>query len=104
MLLNIIDCDEETLKNLKEDSGESKGFLEASSSLRMKIVICATMLRMLRTIREEQELIVKLKGFCPGNKIPRGIILQGAQALKTAYDRYTKIKTLDAINEKRPKN
>lgn len=62
------------------------------------------MLRMLRTIREEQELIIKLKGFCPGNKIPKGILLQGAEALKTAYDRYTKVKSMDAVNEKRPKN
>ena len=26
---------------------------------------------------------MKLKGFCPGNKIPRGILMQGPEALKT---------------------
>lgn len=62
------------------------------------------MMRMFRTLREERELIIKLKGFCPGNKIPKGILMQGAEALKSAYERYTKVKTMDSINEKRPKN
>lgn len=38
---------------------------------------------MFKTLREENELIMKLKGFCPGNKIPRGILMQGPEALKT---------------------
>lgn len=105
MLLNIIQTDDETILKLKqENTNDSTLFDEAKSSLRMKIMICSTMLRMLRTMREEQELIIKLKGFCPGNKIPKGILLQGSEALKSAYERYTKIKTLDAVNEKRPKN
>ena len=60
------------------------------------------MLKLHRTIREERELIMKLKGFCPGNKIPRGILLQGPGAIKTAYERYKNAKNLDIINEKRP--
>lgn len=59
---------------------------------------------MYRTIKEEQELIMKLKGFCPGNKIPKGIILQGPEALKSALERYKNAKSLDRINEKIPSN
>lgn len=104
MLLNIIIMDDETIDSLKqENSVDSSLFDEASSSLKMKIKICTTMLRMLKTLREENELITKLKGFCPGNKIPRGILLQGAEALKSAYDRYNNVKKLDSVNEKRPK-
>jgi serine/threonine-protein phosphatase 2B catalytic subunit len=62
------------------------------------------MMKMFKTLREENELIMKLKGFCPGNKIPRGILMQGPEALKTAFERYKNAKTLDAINEKRPNN
>ncbi len=40
------------------------------------------MMKMFKTLREENELIMKLKGFCPGNKIPRGILMQGPEALK----------------------
>jgi serine/threonine-protein phosphatase 2B catalytic subunit len=60
------------------------------------------MMRMFKTLREENELIMKLKGFCPGNKIPKGILLQGPEALKTAFERYKNAKELDAVNEKRP--
>jgi len=100
MLFKIINIEGEDLDSCTEEVNSS--FNDASSSLKMKIVICATLLRMLRTIREEHELIIKLKGFCPSNKIPRGMLLEGRNALKTAYDRYTKVKSLDEKNEKRP--
>jgi len=41
------------------------------------------MMKMQKTLREENELIVKLRGFCPDNKIPRGLILEGKNALKS---------------------
>lgn len=100
MLLQII----QTEKNDPNEDSESSFFEESNSSIRMKIIICSTMMRMFRTLREERELIMKLKGFCPGNKIPKGILMQGAEALKSAYERYTKVKIMDSINEKRPKN
>lgn len=59
-------------------------------------------MKVMRTLREENELIVKLKGLCPGNKIPRGVILNGPDALKSAYEKYKNAKSLDMINEKYP--
>ena len=50
-------------------------------------------MKMFRTLREENELIMKLKGFCPGNKIPRGILMQGPEALKTGKYKYMHIFT-----------
>ena len=49
----------------------------------MKVKFIITMMKMYRTLREENELIMKLKGFCPGNRIPRGIIMEGPSALKS---------------------
>lgn len=49
----------------------------------MKVKFITMLMKMYRTLREESELIMKLKGFCPGNKIPRGILMQGPEALKT---------------------
>ena len=69
----------------------------------MKVKFITMLMKMYRTLREESELIMKLKGFCPGNKIPRGIIKQGTEALKTALERYKNEKSLDSINEKMPK-
>ena len=68
----------------------------------MKVKFITMLMKMYRTIREEHELIMKLKGFCPGNKIPRGIILQGPEALKTALERYKNAKSLDSVNERIP--
>lgn len=68
----------------------------------MKVKFITLMMKMFKTLREENELIMKLKGFCPGNKIPRGILMQGPEALKTAFERYKNAKELDAVNEKRP--
>jgi serine/threonine-protein phosphatase 2B catalytic subunit len=75
-----------------------------TNSLRMKVKFITMLMKMYRTLREESELIMKLKGFCPGNKIPRGILMQGPEALKTAYERYKNAKKLDRVNEGMPKS
>ena len=75
-----------------------------SESLRMKVKMITVMMKMYRTLREQRELIMKLKGFCPGNKIPRGILIQGPEALKSALERYKKTKKLDEYNEMMPNN
>ena len=75
-----------------------------TESLRMKVKIITVLMKMFRTLREERELIMKLKGFCPGNKIPRGIIIQGPKALKSALERYKNAKKLDEDNESMPKD
>lgn len=100
MLLQIIQKD---LDMIDHDTSQDSSVLdEVNSSLRMKIIICSTMMRMFRTIREEHELIMKLKGFCPGNRIPKGILMQGPEAIKSAFDRYKKVKMMDSVNEGRP--
>ncbi len=73
-------------------------------SFKSKIKICTTMLKMMKTLREENELIVKIKGLCPGNKIPRGLIIQGPNALKSAFEKYNEAKKQDSINEMHPDN
>ena len=75
-----------------------------TNSLKMKVTFITLIMKMYRTLREENELIMKLKGFCPGNKIPKGILLQGPEALKTALERYKEAKRIDQINEKMPEN
>ena len=75
-----------------------------TDSLKMKVTFLTMMMKMYRTLREENELIIKLRGFCPGNKIPKGILLQGPEALKSALERYREAKRIDEINEKIPDN
>ena len=68
----------------------------------MKVSFITMLIRMYRTLREESELVMKLKGFCPGNKIPRGILMQGPTAIKTAIERYSTVRSLDLVNEGMP--
>ena len=69
----------------------------------MKVSFITLLMKMYRTLREESVLIMKLKGFCPGTKIPRGILMQGPNALKTALERYQTARTMDMVNEGMPK-
>jgi serine/threonine-protein phosphatase 2B catalytic subunit len=93
------------IKKKNEDDVEehtSKINETVSHSLKMKMKIIIMLMKMHKTLREENELIMKLKGFCPGSKIPKGILLQGAEALRTALERYKEAKKMDVVNEKMP--
>jgi serine/threonine-protein phosphatase 2B catalytic subunit len=98
ILMHIIKKKEE----LSYDDDNSKISEALTNSLKMKMMFITMFMKMHRTLREEHELIMKLKGFCPGNRIPKGILLQGAEALMTALERYKEAKKIDEINEKMP--
>jgi serine/threonine-protein phosphatase 2B catalytic subunit len=101
MLCHIIKL--EDFKIEKDNENETSTIEEVlSESIRMKVKFLTIIMKMYKTVREERELILKLKGCCPGNKIPRGLILQGPNALRGAYERYNKAKVYDIVNEKRP--
>ena len=101
MLLQIIKKQDLDIQSNDKNKAIEENVTE---SLRMKVKIITVLMKMYRTLREERELIMKLKGFCPGNKIHRGILIQGPEALKSALERYKKTKKLDEYNEMMPKN
>ncbi len=70
--------------------------------LRKKIRTMSRMLVMLKTIREEKESLTKIKGMSPDGMIPRGLILEGRDAIKDALDQFTKAKEIDKKNEAMP--
>lgn len=82
-------------------------------------------MRVFRTLRQQNELIVQLKGVTPGHRIPPGALLRGVEGLKsgmivrcrsnanyTCSDRvffyipelqkFQSAKELDLLNERRP--
>ena len=89
----------EKVQELKDTIKDSK-----VEVFRKKVKAMSRMMKMFKTIREEEELIMQLKGLCPDNKIPHGLIQQGRKALEGALDSFTKAKEWDATNEKRPDN
>ena len=58
---------------------------------------------MFTTLREDQELILKIKNISPDGKLPRGLLLEGRPAIKNAAKQFTFAAEMDAVNEKRPK-
>eukprot|EP00758_Cryptobia_borreli_P014965 Tbor_TRINITY_DN5977_c1_g1::TRINITY_DN5977_c1_g1_i1::g.19357::m.19357/K04348/PPP3C, CNA; serine/threonine-protein phosphatase 2B catalytic subunit len=69
--------------------------------IRKKILAMGKMARMFKTLREENESIVELKGLA-GGQLPLGVIQQGPQAIRQAICNFNMSKTLDIGNEKRP--
>ena len=50
--------------------------------LRNKVRAMSKMMRMYRTLREENESVVQLKGICPDGKVPKGVLLEGRKAIE----------------------
>eukprot|EP00928_Gymnodinium_smaydae_P080581 TRINITY_DN64249_c0_g1_i1.p1 TRINITY_DN64249_c0_g1~~TRINITY_DN64249_c0_g1_i1.p1 ORF type:complete len:550 (-),score=94.66 TRINITY_DN64249_c0_g1_i1:267-1916(-) len=73
-----------------------------AGALRAKVRVVARMARMFRTLREENQLVLRLKGICPGNRIPVGLLLEGRAGLESALDTFTFVQSIDAPNEVRP--
>ena len=48
------------------------------------------MSRMFNTLREEHEMILKIKNISPDGKLPRGILLDGKPAIKHALEKQVK--------------
>mmetsp|Transcript_17083 Transcript_17083/g.16957 ORF Transcript_17083/g.16957 Transcript_17083/m.16957 type:complete len:112 (-) Transcript_17083:929-1264(-) len=88
---------ESRLKELEDNIRENR-----KTQLVNKVKSVSRMLKMLKTVREEHEVIIKLKGMCPDSKVPKGLILGGKSALYNAADDFSDIKSADIVNEKRP--
>jgi serine/threonine-protein phosphatase 2B catalytic subunit len=70
--------------------------------LKSKLKFVTKMAIMNKTLREQNETIIKLKHISPDNKIPVGLLRQGEDALKNALDTFKTARHADIINEKRP--
>ena len=61
---------------------------------------------MFATLREESDMILKIKNISPDGKLPRGLLLDGRPAIKHAAKQFNFAQELDRENEKckRPKS
>eukprot|EP00918_Siedleckia_nematoides_P096672 GHVU01212076.1.p1 GENE.GHVU01212076.1~~GHVU01212076.1.p1 ORF type:complete len:508 (+),score=108.41 GHVU01212076.1:110-1633(+) len=75
---------------------------QRKDALRNKVKAVARLLRFYQTLRKEHELVVQLKGMTPGHRIPPGALLQGKEGLKTELQKFSDVKSIDRINERRP--
>lgn len=86
------------LANLAKDVKKGR-----ANKLKSKVKVFARMQKMFTTLKDESELILKLKGMAPDGRIPRGLLLEGRPAIKDALKEFNRAKEVDKINERRPK-
>merc|ERR1719262_115387 len=70
--------------------------------MRKKVRTIARMARMFKTLRQENETIVRLKGVCPGHKLAPGMLLAGKERLTSELEHFEHATGMDLENEKRP--
>merc|ERR1719471_2132975 len=81
-----------------EDSVMSK----KGSILRDKVIAVTKMMNMYKTLRQEQESIIKLKQLSPNKKLPHGILAKGADAIRQAISSFNTARQTDRMNEALP--
>jgi serine/threonine-protein phosphatase 2B catalytic subunit len=113
MLYNVLKyegCEpEEEAKEPTSDTVKDKLSEEAIAShkqrintMKNKIRSIGKMASIFKTLRQEHESITKLKGLCPGYKIPPGTLTSGAEAIEEAIVQFEKAKKMDRMNEGMP--
>lgn len=96
------------LFNLVKNGSDADDGGEPDAGDRQKIIInkinsVARINKMFSTLREESEMLLKIKNMSPDGKLPRGLLLEGKPAIKNALKQFNVAKELDKPNEKRPK-
>ncbi|CDJ56933.1 serine/threonine protein phosphatase, putative [Eimeria maxima] len=102
MHANIVLAEEGSAQRSRPPSAGTPISRERAEALRRKVQSVGRLMRVFKTIREENELIVQLKGCTPGDRIPVGLLIQGRQGLKNELEKFQNAKQIDAMNERRP--
>ena len=95
MLHNIVknkdvgdDVDVETLikKGIDQQSAEEKAASKSAKikAIKGKVQTVGRLSKMICTLREESEDLLKLKNMSPDGRLPRGLLLSGKPAIKNA--------------------
>jgi len=75
---------------------------EDRNRLRKKVRTVGRIARMWKTLREENETVIRLKGVCPGHRLKPGLLLAGKEHMKSKLDEFTRARDMDVVNELRP--
>jgi serine/threonine-protein phosphatase 2B catalytic subunit len=84
--------------------GTKRDTKEDQDRMRKKVRTVARMARMFKTLRQENETVIRLKGVCPGHKLSAGLLLAGKDRLSTELELFEHASTIDKTNEVRPEN
>lgn len=88
--------------NSNIEPGNANSLPNRADLLRKKVQTVSRLMRMFRTLRQQNELVVQLKGLSPGHRIPMGVLLQGKKGIQSEIDRFQTLKHADVKNEAMP--
>merc|ERR1719201_2891158 len=77
---------------------------DARDRIKKKVRSIARMARMFKTLRQENETVIRLKGVCPGHKLSPGLLLAGKDKLESELDMFSHVQGIDSENELRPES
>jgi serine/threonine-protein phosphatase 2B catalytic subunit len=97
------DVDEEEEAEVVSSTLSTAEKMKKFGKIKTKIKIMARMQKMFSTLKDESELLIKIKGMAPDGKIPRGLLLDGRPAIRDSFREFTNASKLDMDNEKLPK-
>lgn len=72
------------------------------AKIKTKIKTMARVQKMFKTLKDEAEMLLKIKNMAPDGKIPRGLLLDGRPAIKNSFKEFKNAANLDRENEKMP--
>ena len=93
---------EELREKLAQEASGTNEKLARKARLKQKIFALGKMKAMLGSLRENSEVILKMKQVSLDGKLPRGILLENRSGMKFDEKTFNMTKDLDAQNEKRP--
>lgn len=95
-----IDEDDESTAVTEVTSASEK--MKKFGKIKMKIKTMARVQKMFATLKNESEMLIKIKGMSPDGKIPRGLLLEGRPAIRDSFREFSNAAKLDSVNEKMP--
>ncbi len=97
---------EEAQKILEDEAKSLDDRRKRQDMLRHKVLAMSRMMRIFKSLREDSEMVMQLKGLCPDNKVPPGLIMKGKLAMEAEItDKvglFQDAKQLDQVNERMP--
>lgn len=97
-----IDVDQESTAITEVSTTKSK--MKKFGVMKTKIKTMARVQKMFSTLKNESEMLLKIKGMAPDGKIPRGLLLEGRPAIRDSLREFSRASELDKVNERMPKH
>lgn len=107
MLYNILKTrkrSDESERKMELEKNENHKKLRRGRTLKKKVKAISKMMKKFKEMRNDNELILQLKGLTTSNKVSKAAIDEGKAAVLSAVESYYLAKSMDIDNEKLPKH